>query len=113
VLDSVEITPHRAEAAEELFEILTHPSVSRRRVPVLIACNKQDLEAQAHSLDFIRCGSLCAVYITVSSRRPASSAESLDLSPLLELFGEVMLSGGAIANSRQTDRPQPPRSPAR
>ena len=54
VLDSVEITPHKAEAAEELFEVLTNASVAGRRVPVLIACNKMDLEAQAHSLDFIR-----------------------------------------------------------
>ena len=54
MLDSVEITPHKAEAAEELFEVLTNASVAGRRVPVLIACNKMDLEAQAHSLDFIR-----------------------------------------------------------
>ena len=42
------------QAAEELFEILTNASIARRRVPLLIACNKMDLETQAHSLDFIR-----------------------------------------------------------
>jgi signal recognition particle receptor subunit beta len=40
--------------AEELYEILTHPSISRRRVPILVACNKMDIEAEAHSVDFIR-----------------------------------------------------------
>lgn len=90
VLDAVDITPHRVEAAEELFEVLTHPQISRRRVrannspcghlcrhcfacmlqcwmleadestartrdnaqqsgvqvPILLACNKMDLETQ-------------------------------------------------------------------
>ncbi|GAX76126.1 hypothetical protein CEUSTIGMA_g3569.t1 [Chlamydomonas eustigma] len=54
VLDAADITPHKAEAAEELFEILTHPTASRRKVPLLIACNKMDLDTQAHSLEFIR-----------------------------------------------------------
>jgi signal recognition particle receptor subunit beta len=54
VLDSADITPQRTEAAEDLFEVLTHPTVARRRVPVLIACNKADLETQAHSVDFCR-----------------------------------------------------------
>ena len=44
----------QVEAAEELFEVLTHPSVSRRRVPILLACNKMDLETQAHSVDFVK-----------------------------------------------------------
>lgn len=54
VVDATDITPHKVEAAEELFEVLTHPSVVRRRVPVLIACNKMDQEAQAHSMEFVR-----------------------------------------------------------
>lgn len=53
VLDAVEITPHRTEAAEELFEVLTHPAIHRRRVPVLLACNKMDQELEAHSPEFI------------------------------------------------------------
>lgn len=53
VLDAVDITPHRVETAEELFEVLTHPDVSRRRLPVVLACNKMDLETQAHSVEFI------------------------------------------------------------
>ncbi|PNH03471.1 Signal recognition particle receptor subunit beta [Tetrabaena socialis] len=54
VLDSADITPHKTEAAEDLFEVLTHPTVLRRRVPVLLACNKADLETQAHSVEFCR-----------------------------------------------------------
>ncbi len=54
VIDAADITPHKTEAAEDLFEVLTHPTVSRRRVPVLIACNKSDLETQAHSVEFCR-----------------------------------------------------------
>lgn len=54
VVDAVDITPHKVEAAEELFEVLTHPSIAKRKVPVLLACNKMDLEAEAHSVEFIR-----------------------------------------------------------
>ena len=48
MVDSCVVEPHRTEAAEELFDVLTHPSVLRRKVPVLIACNKSDLENSAH-----------------------------------------------------------------
>ncbi|GLC43626.1 hypothetical protein PLESTB_000401800 [Pleodorina starrii] len=54
VIDSADITPNKTEAAEDLFEVLTHPVVARRRLPVLLACNKADLETQAHSVDFCR-----------------------------------------------------------
>ncbi|KAG2494261.1 hypothetical protein HYH03_007616 [Edaphochlamys debaryana] len=54
VIDAADITPHRTEAAEDLFEVLTHPTVCGKRLPVLIACNKADLETQAHSVDFCR-----------------------------------------------------------
>ncbi|KXZ48414.1 hypothetical protein GPECTOR_28g821 [Gonium pectorale] len=54
VIDSADITPNKTEAAEDLFEVLTHPAIARRRVPVLLACNKADLETQAHSVDFCR-----------------------------------------------------------
>lgn len=36
----------QVEAAEELFEVLTHPSISKRRVPIVLACNKMDQETQ-------------------------------------------------------------------
>lgn len=54
VLDAVDITPHRTEAAEMLYELLTSPGLHRTRVPLLIASNKADLEEDAHSLEFVR-----------------------------------------------------------
>lgn len=54
LVDAVEVSPHRTEAADVLYEVLSHPAVSRGRVPVLIACNKMDLELEAHSVDFVR-----------------------------------------------------------
>ncbi|KAF6254014.1 signal recognition particle receptor beta subunit-domain-containing protein [Scenedesmus sp. NREL 46B-D3] len=54
VLDAAEITPHRVEAAEMLYELLTNAALSRQRTPLLLACNKADLEDEAHSTEFIR-----------------------------------------------------------
>eukprot|EP00882_Tetradesmus_deserticola_P005053 GHRQ01005324.1.p1 GENE.GHRQ01005324.1~~GHRQ01005324.1.p1 ORF type:complete len:263 (+),score=91.32 GHRQ01005324.1:344-1132(+) len=54
VLDAVEITPHKVDAAEMLYELLTNPALSRRRTPLLLACNKADFEEEAHSIEFIR-----------------------------------------------------------
>jgi signal recognition particle receptor subunit beta len=38
----------------QLFEVLSAPSLARRRVPLLLACNKQDMGSKAHTVDFIR-----------------------------------------------------------
>ena len=54
LVDAVEVTPHRTEAADMLYEVLTHPAMQRSRTPILVACNKMDLEMEAHSVDFIR-----------------------------------------------------------
>lgn len=34
--------------------MLSQPALAKRRAPVLLACNKQDLGSKAHSVDFIR-----------------------------------------------------------
>ena len=34
--------------------MLTHPVIAGRRLPVLVACNKADAGAKAHTVDFIR-----------------------------------------------------------
>ena len=34
--------------------MLCHPSVAKRRIPVLLACSKQDMGSRAHTVDFIR-----------------------------------------------------------
>lgn len=54
LVDSAEITPHKVEAAEMLYEVLNNPAVHKQRIPLLITCNKADLEEEAHSVDFIR-----------------------------------------------------------
>lgn len=54
MVDSCTVEPHRTEAAEDLFEVLTHPNVSRKKIPIMIACNKSDLENSSHSLEFCR-----------------------------------------------------------
>jgi signal recognition particle receptor subunit beta len=54
VVDAVEISPRRVEAAEMLYEVLNNPSFHKQRLPLLLACNKSDLEEDAHSVDFIR-----------------------------------------------------------
>ncbi|KAI3424957.1 hypothetical protein D9Q98_008338 [Chlorella vulgaris] len=54
VVDSVDFMPRKTEAAEQLFEVLSAPSLARRRVPLLLACNKQDMGSKAHTVDFIR-----------------------------------------------------------
>ena len=36
------------------MEVLVHPIVRKRRIPVLIACNKSDEGAKAHTVEFVR-----------------------------------------------------------
>ena len=54
VIDSVNFKPKNSEAAEQLYDVLVHPVVAGRRIPILIACNKVDEGPRAHTVDFIR-----------------------------------------------------------
>eukprot|EP00887_Chlorella_sp_A99_P002206 scaffold21.g2206.t1 len=54
LVDSVDFMPKKAAVAEQLCDALCHPSVARRRLPVLLACNKQDMGSHAHTVDFVR-----------------------------------------------------------
>ena len=54
VVDSVDFLPKKAEVAEQLYDVLTHPVVAGRRLPILLACNKADAGNKAHSVDFMR-----------------------------------------------------------
>lgn len=40
--------------AEQLYDVLVHPTVNRRRLPVLLAANKGDCGPRSHTADFIR-----------------------------------------------------------
>ena len=54
VVDSAEFLSQKTEIAEQLYEVLTHPALGKQRAPLLLACNKADLGAKAHTIEFIR-----------------------------------------------------------
>jgi signal recognition particle receptor subunit beta len=54
LVDSVDFMSQKEQVAQQLYQVLAHPVVCRRRVPVLLACNKADCGAKAHTPDFIR-----------------------------------------------------------
>ncbi len=41
-------------ACRQLYDLLAHPAVAKRRLPVLLACNKMDMGAKAHTVHFIQ-----------------------------------------------------------
>ncbi|KAH0988006.1 hypothetical protein GBA52_015183 [Prunus armeniaca] len=53
VVDALEFLPNCRAASEYLYDILTKVSVVRKKIPVLILCNKTD-KVTAHSKEFIR-----------------------------------------------------------
>ncbi|KAK1287349.1 hypothetical protein QJS10_CPB19g01455 [Acorus calamus] len=53
VVDALDFLPNCRAAAEYLYDILTNTIVIKRKVPVLILCNKTD-KVTAHTKDFIR-----------------------------------------------------------
>jgi signal recognition particle receptor subunit beta len=54
VVDSADVSPHRTDAADCLYDILSNGFFAKRRLPLLVACNKSDLDMDAHSADFVR-----------------------------------------------------------
>jgi len=53
VVDAVDFMPQASVIAEHMYDIFAHPGLGRRRVPVMLACNKSD-KVTAHTVDFIR-----------------------------------------------------------
>ncbi|KAL0336132.1 UNVERIFIED_CONTAM: hypothetical protein Sradi_4825100 [Sesamum radiatum] len=53
VVDAVEFLPNVRAASEYLYDILTKASVVKKKIPLLILCNKVD-KVTAHTKDFIR-----------------------------------------------------------
>ncbi|KAK9932217.1 hypothetical protein M0R45_019463 [Rubus argutus] len=53
VVDALEFLPNLRAASEYLYDILTKASVVKKRIPILILCNKIDI-VTAHSKEFIR-----------------------------------------------------------
>ncbi|EFJ29064.1 SRP receptor, beta subunit [Selaginella moellendorffii] len=53
MVDALDFVPNVRSTAEYLYEVLSKPLVVKRKLPVLIVCNKCD-KVTAHSVDFIR-----------------------------------------------------------
>lgn len=53
VVDALEFLPNCRAASEYLYDILTSASVVKRKIPILICCNKTD-KVTAHTKEFIR-----------------------------------------------------------
>ncbi|EEF37035.1 signal recognition particle receptor subunit beta [Ricinus communis] len=53
VVDALEFLPNLRGVSEYLYDILTKASVVKRKIPVLICCNKTD-KVTAHTKEFIR-----------------------------------------------------------
>lgn len=53
VVDALEFLPNCSAASEYLYDILTNSTVVKKKIPVLICCNKTD-KVTAHTKEFIR-----------------------------------------------------------
>jgi len=53
VVDALDFLPNSRATAEYLYDILTRAVVVKKKIPLLIVCNKVD-KVTAHSMDFIR-----------------------------------------------------------
>ncbi|CAK7332089.1 unnamed protein product [Dovyalis caffra] len=53
VVDALEFLPSLSAVSEYLYDILTNASVVKKKVPILICCNKTD-KVTAHTKEFIR-----------------------------------------------------------
>ncbi|GFP88022.1 signal recognition particle receptor subunit beta [Phtheirospermum japonicum] len=53
VVDAVEFLPNVRTASEYLYDILTKASVVKKKIPLLVLCNKVD-KVTAHTKDFIK-----------------------------------------------------------
>lgn len=54
VVDSMDFNASKDEAARHMYSLLTSPVIRGRGIPIVVACNKSDGGAKAHSVDFIR-----------------------------------------------------------
>ena len=54
MIDSIEFMPNKEEIARQVYRLLSSPVIRGRGIPILMACNKADGGAKAHTVDFIR-----------------------------------------------------------
>ncbi len=54
VVDALNYNATKEEFARHVYRLLTSPVIRGRGIPILVACNKADCGAKAHSTEFIR-----------------------------------------------------------
>ena len=82
-------TAQQVAVAEQLYDVLTHPGVDRRRLPVLLAANKVDCGARAHTVEFIRKRLEKALSEARGTRSALASTDGGQVSSLSILFGDT------------------------
>jgi len=87
LIDALDFMPHKEAAAEYLYDILTNKEVVRRKVPLLLTCNKMD-KVTAHSSNFIR-GQLEKELNKLRKSRIAISAADVSSEIYLGVEGDV------------------------
>ncbi|XP_024372786.1 uncharacterized protein [Physcomitrium patens] len=87
VVDALDFMPHVRAAAEYLYELLTNKEVVKRRIPILLTCNKMD-KITAHSSNFIK-GQLEKELNKLRKSRTSVSAADVSSEISLGVQGEV------------------------
>nr|KJB25221.1 hypothetical protein B456_004G181700 [Gossypium raimondii] len=87
VVDAVEFLPSCPSVSEYLYDILTKASVVKKKIPVLICCNKSD-KVTAHTKEFIR-KQIEKEIEKLRASRSAISAADISNDVTLGVSGEV------------------------
>ncbi|KAK9839744.1 hypothetical protein WJX84_007040 [Apatococcus fuscideae] len=85
IVDAVDFTPHKTATAEQLYEVLEQGLVRKRRMPVLLVCNKGDQGAKAHTTSFIQKQFEKEIDQLRSTRRTLGDSAAADLLPKADM----------------------------
>ncbi|KAG0578794.1 hypothetical protein KC19_4G049900 [Ceratodon purpureus] len=96
VVDALDFMPHVRAAAEYLYELLTNKEVVRRKIPLLLTCNKMD-KVTAHSSNFIK-GQLEKELNKLRKSRSAISSADVSSEIYLGLEGEDLFNFTQCSN---------------
>ncbi|XP_057774520.1 LOW QUALITY PROTEIN: uncharacterized protein LOC130993601 [Salvia miltiorrhiza] len=88
VVDSVDFLPNVRTASEYMYDILTKASVVKKKIPLLLMCNKVD-KVTAHSKDLIRRQLEKEINKLCASRTVLSSAVFMSKEYTLGVAGEA------------------------
>jgi signal recognition particle receptor subunit beta len=96
VVDALDFMPHVRAAAEYLYDILTNKEVVRRKIPLLLTCNKMD-KVTAHSSNFIK-GQLEKELNKLRKSRSAISSADVSSEIYLGVEGEEIFNFTQCSN---------------